>query len=299
MSIYLFANCWNELRLLPYFMRHYDPFVERFFVLDDGSTDGSVAFLRGQPKVTLIEANRKGGSYIEQTQAFFNEAWKESRFKADWVITCNIDEHLYHRNIKDLLRRCQRDGVTILPAIGHEMVALQFPSTTGRLCDEVRFGAPAQKLTGPSSSQNKIMVFNPLLIEEINFSPGRHQARPSGKVVYPARVELKLLHYKFLGCDYVVQRYAELKTGLSQLDLKSGGGYQYLWEARAIRRHHAIVASRAFVVVKAGWRKDMQLYLSFLPFKLASPFFYVTQFLSRCRRTRLWKRILPLRQTTP
>jgi hypothetical protein len=39
MRLFIFATCWNEMRLLPSFLRYYDPFVDRFYILDDGSTE--------------------------------------------------------------------------------------------------------------------------------------------------------------------------------------------------------------------------------------------------------------------
>lgn len=272
MRIHVYANCWNEIRLLPYFLRHYDPFVEKFVILDDGSTDGSVEFLRGHQKVRLISSNRQGGSYIEHTCTFFNEAWKGSRSDADWIITCNIDEHIYHRNLLDYFWRCQQEGVTILPANGYEMVSLTFPSTQGRLCDLVRFGTPTEKLTGPSSMHSKIMAFNPRAIQEISFGIGRHKAHPKGNAVYPATTGLCLLHYKYLGLDYTILRYAELKTGLTASDIKEGAGCQYLWDRRTICRHFSSVVTAAGVVIPAGFVKDTQLALTFLPWKLILPF---------------------------
>jgi glycosyltransferase involved in cell wall biosynthesis len=280
MRIVVYANCWNEIRLLPYFIQHYNPFVERFVILDDGSTDGSIEYLLAQPKVRLIEANRKGGSYIEQTRVFFNEGWKESRSTADWIITCNIDEHLYHQDLESYLWRCLQDGITILPANGFEMIALKFPSKQERLCDQARFGAPSQKLKGPSSLHDKIMVFNPLAIEEIDFVAGRHEAHPTGNVVYPDLIELQLLHYKFLGLPYAIQRYAELKTGLSSADMDYGMGCQYLWEIKKIRSHYGTVVAAASVIISAGWIKDSQLALSFLPLKLVLFFSSLPQRLS-------------------
>ena len=265
MRIHLYANCWNELRILPYFMRHYEPFVDEFIILDDGSKDGSVEFLNAQPKVRLIKANRKQGTYVEQSTKFFNEAWKESRFKADWIITCNVDEHVYHKNIVKYLQFCLQNGVTILSAQGYEMVSLEFPSSQGRLCDEVRLGAHTQRLSGPSSLLNKIMVFNPQAIQEVQFDLGRHTANPIGEVVYPYSVELKLLHYKFLGIDYAKQRYTELKSGLSSADKKQGVGSQYMWDTAKIKRNYESILIIADVVVPNGIISDARLNLSVLP----------------------------------
>lgn len=254
--------------MLPYFMRHYEPFVDEFIILDDGSRDGSTEFLIDQAKVRLIKANRKQESYIERSNTFFNEAWKESRSTADWIIACNIDEHVYHENIGAYLQFCLEDGVTVLSAQGYEMVSLEFPSSHGRLCDEVRLGAQAQRLTGPSSMLNKIMVFNPHTIQEVHFDVGRHTANPTGEVVYPHSVELKLLHYKFLGTDYAKQRYAELKSGLSLADKKQGLGSQYMWDTGKIQRNYESTLIIADVVVPNGIISDARLNLSVMPQRL-------------------------------
>lgn len=267
MRIHLYANCWNEARMLPYFMRHYNPIVNKFIILDDGSTDGSIEYLKSQDKVKLIKGDREGTSYIEQSRIFFNQAWKESRAEADWIITCNIDEHIYHKDLALYLHRCLLNGITVLPAQGYEMVSLQFPLTQGKLCDQVRLGALSDKLQGPSGTLTKIMAFNPQVIEDIYFSNGRHSANPTGKVVYPTAVELKLLHYKFLGLDYAEMRYAELRTGLSSVDIAKGLGHQYTWDTGKIRRGYEAVVSLAEVVVSAGSFLDTKLILAILPLK--------------------------------
>ena len=38
-GVWLFTMSWNEERMLPFFFRHYDRFIDRYIVYDDGSTD--------------------------------------------------------------------------------------------------------------------------------------------------------------------------------------------------------------------------------------------------------------------
>lgn len=254
--------------MLPFFMRHYNSIVDKFIILDDGSTDGSIEYLKSQDKVELIQGDREGASYIEKSRIFFNEAWKESRTKADWIITCNIDEHIYHKDLAAYLHRCLLNGITILPALGYEMMSLEFPLTQGKLCDQVRLGARSEMLPGPSSMLTKVMAFNPQAIEDVYFSNGRHSAYPTGRVVYPTAVELKLLHYKFLGLDYAETRYAELRTGLSSSDIAKGYGFQYTWDTGKIRRSYEAIILLAEVVVPAGLILDTKLILTILPLKI-------------------------------
>ena len=224
MKIHLYALCWNEIRILPYFMRHYQPYIERFIIHDDSSTDGSVAFLNSYPNVKLERFRNRGNlfvsSFVKKALKFYNNQWKKSRGKADWVIICNIDEHLYHKNLLDYLEYCQQQGITILPSLGYQMVAEYFPETEGRLCDTVVRGTPLK-------NWNKICIFNPNEIKEINYEPGRHTASPTGNVIFPETTEIKLLHYKYLGIKYLKERYAELATGIKTGDRKKNFGHQY------------------------------------------------------------------------
>ena len=51
--VHLYTICWDEADMLGFFFRHYDPWVDRYIVYDDGSTDGSLDILRAHPKVEL------------------------------------------------------------------------------------------------------------------------------------------------------------------------------------------------------------------------------------------------------
>jgi hypothetical protein len=72
----------------------------------------------------------------------------------------------------------------------------------------------------PYRLMNKASVFDPNAIEETNFAPGRHFARPTGTVRLAAGDELLNLHYKYLGMDYIRARHAELlaKIGDAEAD---------------------------------------------------------------------------------
>lgn len=268
MRVLVFANCWNEMRMLPWFMEHYKPFVHRFVILDDGSTDGSVEYLRNQANVTVIEENRKNESYLYQSRDFWNHGWKAVRDEADWIITCNVDEHAYHPDLRGYLSQCREDGVTLLPADGYEMISWRFPTTRGRLCDAVRIGSTPRHLIGNPKRLDKIMIFDPKAIEEINFNLGRNSAEPVGHLVLPKRQDLKLLHYKFIGLNYVFERYTELRSGLSLTDKNRGLGAQCLWDHRSIRMNHHLIVVMAQIIIPASRQRDLQLQAALLAWKL-------------------------------
>ena len=228
--------------MLPYFFRHYRSLVERFFIFDDGSTDGSLEFLRAQPDVELGRFERDGDSYVLSAVRFYREAWKASRGRAEWVIVCNVDEHLYHPDLLGYVNDCRDEGVTAVRAEGYEMVGEHFPDEPRRLCDEIVTGTRWERL-------DKVALFDPSAIDEIGYSPGRHVARPIGRFVLPAEPAVKLLHYKHLGVDYLVNRQAELRGRLLPGDIANHYGIQYLKSREEIRRDFDALAQAAVTVV--------------------------------------------------
>ncbi|PZO76080.1 MAG: hypothetical protein DI629_16365 [Mesorhizobium amorphae] len=226
MIIHLYALNYNEIRLPPYFFDHYDSIVSKYFIHDDGSTDGSVDYLRSRPNVELQVFEHGPDSYIEPATDFYNEAWKKSRGSADWVIVVNIDEHIYHPDIAKKLRDFEATNITAVRCVGWQMVSASFPDGPS-LPEAVQNGVRATNL-------DKTALFKPSFIEEINFLPGRHVANPRGLVNISESDGFKLLHYKFLGFDYLKSRYAEMNVRRGPVDVAKGYGRQYQLEAEQL-----------------------------------------------------------------
>lgn len=232
--IHLHALCWNEERMLPFFFHHYDPFVERYYIADHRSTDRSLEILDQHPRVSLETFEFSGQSFVEAAQNHYNHCWKISRGHADWVIICNIDEHIYHPDLKAYLMACSSRGLTIIYPAGYEMVCDTFPEPNRSLRDQIRLGKRMTFFDKPE-------IFNPNSIEEINFALGRHAAEPIGVVHEDIRRKVKLLHYKYMGISYLTSRSSELQKGLRAKDIQKQWGRQYLLsKEQHIKTHNAI-----------------------------------------------------------
>lgn len=222
MIIHVYALCWNEERMLPYFFRHYDEIADKYFIFDNNSTDNSYSILKSHPNVVVNKIDLQGSSFVQAAQQQYNSIWKQSRGVADWVIICNVDEHFYHSNLRNYLGKCTSSGITLIVPTGYEMISEVFPSSDKPLHETIRYGAR-------ETDMDKPQIFNPSEIQEINFGPGRHNAEPVGNVIKPSDREIILLHYKYLGFDYVNNRHPELRSRLRETDIFYGYGYQYLW----------------------------------------------------------------------
>ena len=102
MIIHLYAQCWNDEWMIPFFLRHYGSWVDQIFIYDDGSTDASLSLLQSDLKVTVRRFERTTpDSFVLSELAFSNACWKQSRGHADWVIVTDMDEHLIHPDGRD------------------------------------------------------------------------------------------------------------------------------------------------------------------------------------------------------
>jgi hypothetical protein len=247
MIVHVYAHCWNEELMLPHFFKHYDSIADQYFIFDTGSTDRSLEILESHPRVQLTVVREEVASYIEANLARHNSHWKQSRGQADWVIVTDIDEYLYHEDLKDYLKRCRDAGVTIIVPEGYEMISDEFPDEDQPLTSCVRYGTRLE-------SMDKHQVFNPVRIEEINYLPGRHEANPTGEVVFAIPKEVKLLHYKHLGLSYTLARYRQLRTGLRARDIESKWGIQYLWEEEEILANFDYISNNAGLVINQDVR---------------------------------------------
>ncbi len=225
--VHLYATCWNEEYFLPYFLEHYRAFVDKFVIMDDGSTDRSHTLLKREPRVEVRNNNRPATQpYINFNTDLYNNAWKESRGKADWVIITNVDEFMFARDISTHLAACAAKGVTVVPVVGFNMIRRDDPGSVVDLIAQVRRGAP-------SVDMNRFAIFNPDAMQEINYGPGRHTCRPAGDIVLPEKDRVLNLHFKRMGLARTFQRQRAEDARRSVSERRLGMGHQYGqgWEA--------------------------------------------------------------------
>ncbi|WP_444936607.1 glycosyltransferase family 2 protein [Microbulbifer sp. JMSA004] len=130
-KIHVYLLCYNEEDIISNVLEYYSNICTRIFLLDNLSTDRSVELAKKFPKVTVISWQSSTGKideakYIQlKTQLYKNYSRAGGRFTdevADWVISCDMDEILYHPKLHDVLSEYKNMGVTVPEITGFDIV---------------------------------------------------------------------------------------------------------------------------------------------------------------------------------
>jgi glycosyltransferase involved in cell wall biosynthesis len=94
-EILAFMVVRNEAIRLPYLLKYYaGKAVDRFFIVDNGSTDGTIPFLLSQKNVHLFESKESFG------KSHFGKRWRKALLKkyaeGHWCIIADADEILVY-----------------------------------------------------------------------------------------------------------------------------------------------------------------------------------------------------------
>ena len=220
--VHYYAVCWNEEKILPFVFDYYKDVVDHFYIYDNYSTDNTKNIVKEHPKASLIPFGKEGEFNDDDNRNVKNNCWKQSRGKADYVIVCDVDELIYHPNLMESLKKMRKERASFFNIEGYDMYSEFFPEYHPGvlITDVVQQGVRFFYL-------DKKILFDPNCIVEINYSVGAHQFRPVGIVRYGKEV-FKLLHYKHLGADYLIQRYEVLGKRLSAYNRENDFGTHYL-----------------------------------------------------------------------
>lgn len=230
MRLEVYVLCYNESYLLPFFLEHCATHLhaDKVVVYDNESTDNSVdicnSFKRCKIEVRTFHTGNKirDDIYLQ----IKNNCWKGS--SADWVIVCDMDEFLWIYDLNILADRIY-DKYPVIRTQGWEMVSQVAPDHKLPLTTVITDGVR-------TSTLNKCILFRPKQIKEINYNYGCHECNPDSDI-FVSMGEFKLLHYKFLSTEYVLNNFRERNLRLSGFNKELNLGFHYsLPEDRIVKQ---------------------------------------------------------------
>lgn len=228
MNIDVYTVCWNEMAIIPFCIDYWKRFARHVYVFDNGSTDGSVEYLKQYDWITVQPFGNKDFKQNAENSRIKNEKWKGS--DADYVVCCDMDELIIGNNIKGKFELCKQSGYTIIEfdwlwLAGGDNPKYQEGKLLHELCPNII-----------NDKVSKVMVFSPKDITEMNYGPGAHRCKPKGKV--------KKIHLKTIFCyhicnnlslEYKLERYKLQNKRRSKEDIKKKWGIHYTFSEQRIR----------------------------------------------------------------
>jgi glycosyltransferase involved in cell wall biosynthesis len=218
-EVYILAN--NEEIMMPYIMRHYSQFAE-VTILENNSTDKTIEIVHSLGARIFkynVPDEINDQWYIEVK----GNCWKGSM--ADWVIIADADEFVYHPDIINILKKT--DATIIRPRL-YNMYSKVFPTTKGQIYEEVKFGI---------EGGGKTNLFRPSEIQEINYLPGCHNARPTGNVLWDRNSGILTLHMRNLSKQWLIERSKRASQRLSAINKAHNWGSHYNWSEDMINNN--------------------------------------------------------------
>lgn len=227
--VHYYALCWNEEKMLPFVFDYYGQFVDKFTIFDNYSTDKSEEIILSQKNAEEIKFKTDGFNDFVHID-IKNNCWKKSRGKADFVVVCDMDEFIFHPQMEQYLQDAVKQKISFFRPQGFEMYSKEYPqySPSTFITDLVKTGIP-------SSKYGKCIIFDPHRVVEINYKPGAHECRPLGIIKEIQPCHLKMLHYKNLDMEQVIQKTLINGKRLSKENLKANFGIEYLKDVSQLR----------------------------------------------------------------
>ena len=127
----------NEEVLLPYFLRHYETFADRIFIIDAYSTDRTREIAFKHPKVTLLHCPYGEKFTEDDVSHCYERYYKEFRIRETRLgNVVDGDEFVYHPDIQQALQHAEDKEADVIRTTCYTMVSDHLPTTTGQIYKE-------------------------------------------------------------------------------------------------------------------------------------------------------------------
>ena len=215
MNIDLYTLCWNEMDILPFVIDYWKRFVRKAYVYDNGSTDGSVEYLKQFDWIEVRSFKTNGmNDFVHKD--IKNKCWKNT--DADFVCVCDMDELIFSDELKSELQYMKDNDYNVLGNKWYCLCNDYKPEyENGKLLHELCNKFFIQDINNNYHSLGKFLIFDPHKIDTMNYSVGCHNVDPKPKMKLYISNKIYTIHIdKGFGEDYFVNRRKLMNNRLSK-----------------------------------------------------------------------------------
>lgn len=235
MKIDWYTLCYNEEFIIPWIIQYWEKLISdgidlHVYVYDNNSTDKSVEMLSQYDWITINYFTTSGQDDIIQAQ-IKNSVWYNSKGKADFVVVSDFDEIIWSNDLITVLNDMKKDGYNVLGTPWYAFCGDKIPKFSNKkyLHQLVKKGYK-QTINHQKDMQEfgKFMLFDPNLIESMNYSVGCHISNPTPYMkLYETDKVVEFHINKGLSEDYFVNRRKTMNDNLSETNKKFHMCYEY------------------------------------------------------------------------
>lgn len=226
--------CCNEMPILPWAVDYWKRYANHVYVFDDGSTDGSKAYLKQFDFITVIE-------YETLTKNKLNDIiliWlKNNMFKlvdSDFVIVCDMDECIYFNDIDHTLDELRNSDAKAIRPIWCNMITEEFPEyIEGRLFHEDNEWCTTYEQNHQYQfklMESKVIIFDKTKVNEIKYFPGAHVCNGVDPVFVKKDLSVYCFHLRYLSLNYVLERKKKYAARMSDENRRHGYAAHHLFD---------------------------------------------------------------------
>lgn len=242
MNIHLYTLCWNEMDILPFVLDYWKRLpITKAVVFDNGSTDGSVEYLKQYDWIEVRYFKTEGQNDTVQRQ-IKSSAWKESKGKCDYVIVCDMDEMIYCPTIEEELQHMKDNGFNVMGMPWYGICFDERPThDPNKLLHQQGNKFYKQYINHKHlySHLGKFMLFDPNLIDDMGYSVGCHIANPRPEIkLYETNKAFSVHINKGFSEDYFVARRKMQSDNLSEVNKTHGFAAEYSKNEQASREEY-------------------------------------------------------------
>jgi len=233
--------------IAPFVVDYWKRFVTKAIVYDNGSTDGSVEYLKQFDWIEVRHFDTEGMNDIVQMN-IKNDCWHESRGKADWVVVCDFDEMVFSQDLEGELTKMRENGGTVLFNKWCAFRGDHQPTyEPGKLLHEVLPTVYEQVINAQHKGFGKLVLFDPNKIDSMGYGIGAHVAFPKGEVKAYISDKIYTLHIdKGFGIEYSIMKKKIMKDRLSETNKKNGYCIHYSFSEERMREEYANDLKKSF-----------------------------------------------------
>lgn len=222
-TVDVYVLCYNELKLSKFVLDYWNLFATNVYIYNNKSTDGCIELLKQENRfnIEIIDFDTNDKIDDKKYLKIKNNEWKKSKNVADFVVVSDFDEIIYSKNIMTELKFMKDNNYTICIPNTYQMFSKTIPKYNGQLLHNIIQTGYNDPTFG------KIILFNPNKINNINYTPGAHSAKPNGEINIYINNNIFLLHFKNIEFNSLYEKHLIYSKRLSKYNLRFNCGKQY------------------------------------------------------------------------